>query len=112
MNPLDWNRLTAVHSEQMPAPETIPTASTIAPKGRFTIITGNNVPIANIVPPTQSYHQIALLFLGPLVGNPVISGAGNIEVSGTTPIAPDNAVAILHYNPKNSKYYPERQLNF
>jgi hypothetical protein len=103
---IDFEDLNPVNSK---APVTIASANTIAPKTRFTRITGI-VPIQYIIPPIEEYHELVLLIEADYGGFPTFIIGGNIQFSIAPPAAQavlvgDFGIVRLFYDPRFRKYY-------
>lgn len=94
------NFLTA-QSKQQPYPNTIASATTIAPSTFMTFVSGTT-DVAQITPPLEGQHMLCLIFTDAAPGD--LLTTGNILV-GTTTVAQDKPV-LLFYDPNQAKYYP------
>lgn len=88
-------------SEQNAAPNTIASATTVAPVHKFTFLTGT-AQLETITPPMPGYHQLVMCFTNAAPGAFVTTG--NIK-SAYTPV--QNRPVTLHYIPAENKYYVE-----
>lgn len=86
-------------SEVMPSPVTLATATTIAPKTFLTFLTGNTQ-VANITPPVDAPHMLALVFTDANPG--AFTGAGNVQ---STKDPAQNELVLCYYDPLSAKYY-------
>ena len=99
MSDLLFQNLSTVQSEKQANPGTIASAASIAPKTKFTFITGT-AQLANIVPPVSGYCEITLCFI---TGGPgVFLTSGNIQIA-YQPII--NRPIDLCYDPVSAKWW-------
>lgn len=82
-----------------PAPNTIASATTIAPIHAMTFITGT-VQVATITPPVLGYHELALCFTNASPG--ALLTSGNIKTA-YTPI--QNRPFRMYYDPSTALYW-------
>lgn len=88
-------------SEQNAAPNTIASATVIAPVHLLTFVTGT-VQIATITPPAPGAHILVLIFTNANPG--AFTGAGNV-VGTYDP--QQNVATFLVYDPVTAKYYTQ-----
>jgi hypothetical protein len=96
MPEVDYQNFSTVQSLLQPKPGTLASATTVAPTGFLTILTGNVV-IATITPPLTGVHMIALQF----AGTAGVNAAGNITAVKASVL---NEIMLLVYNPNTAKY--------
>lgn len=99
-----FQNFSTVQSEQQPKPNTVTAATTIAPSGFLTTITGTTA-VATITPPQLGAHMLAIM---PLTTNFAgFTAAGNIGVASITNSTTwGTRVALFVYDPRAAKYYP------
>jgi len=103
---IDFEDLNPVSSK---LPATIASANTIAPKTRFTRLTGT-AQIQNIIPPIEEYHELAFMPEENYAGVSIFIIGGNIEFSTDPPpqigaTINDHCVLRMFYDPRFRKYY-------
>lgn len=103
--PVDWQQLSTVQSEQQPQPNTVASAATIAPKHKFTRVTGTT-PITTITPPVLGYHELTLVFSSAYANalNTGVATRGGIAVAYTSVV---NRPIDVCYDPRTQLYYPK-----
>lgn len=100
-NDLSSASLDLPQSAVMPKPNTIASATTVAPTHIITFITGTTN-IATITPPEDGAHALYFIFTTTTPGQ--LLTTGNILVGSTTVIS--NRPVLLLYDPNAAKYYP------
>jgi len=111
---VDFNDLSPVQDLHMIGATTIPSANTIAPKTRFSLVTGNAI-IQNITPPILSYHELILCFVDTIhVSDPAIAPGGNILTPANLGLsrADPPAYYMFCFDPRIKKYYMATGLVF
>lgn len=101
--PFDFN---TAQSEQQPAPVTMASAATIAPKTKFTRITGT-VSITTITPPNPGgYCELTLIFSSAYANaiNTGVATRGGIAVAYTSVV--DRPIDVC-YDPRTGLWYPK-----
>jgi len=99
MPDLNFQDISTVQNNLQPAPKTIASAATIAPRGFLTFVTGT-VAVANITPPVTGVHLLCLVFTA---GTPVaFATTGNIQ-RAAVPLS--NIPVFLVYDPAGKKYW-------
>jgi len=99
MSDLLFQDLSTAQSNKQPLPPTIASAATIAPKTKFTFLTGT-VTIATITPPTTGYCELTLCFTNASPG--VFLTSGNIQIA-YQPV--QNRPIDLCYDPSSAKWW-------
>jgi hypothetical protein len=97
MPELDFQLLSTVQSNVMPKPNTIASATTIAPTGFITVVSGTAA-IVTVTPPVSGAHMLVLIPSGAFTG----TTAGNLATVITT--AAVGEPILLFYNPNTAKY--------
>jgi hypothetical protein len=98
MPDLNFQDLSTVQSAIQPKPATIASATTIAPTGFVTLISGTAA-IVNITPPVSGAHMLVLIPTGAFT----MTAAGNIALlMGAATVSQP---VFLVYNPVTAKYY-------
>ena len=94
------NFLTA-QSKQQPYPNTIASATTIAPSTFMTFVSGTT-DIATVTPPLEGQHMLCLIFTNATPGD--LLTTGNVLIGTTTVV--QNVPVLLFFDPNQAKYYP------
>ena len=99
MPDVDFQNFSTVQSSLQPKPATIASASTIAPTGFITLVSGTAA-IINITPPVSGAHMLVLIPTGAWT----TTAAGNIVTALAAAVA--NTPILFFYNPNTAKYTP------
>lgn len=94
MADLNFQNFSTVQSNQQPAPVTVAAATTIAPVGLVTFVSGSTA-VTTITPPVSGTHILLVVPTG--ATPPAFTTAGNILVGTTT--AAQNVPLMFLYNP-------------
>lgn len=95
----DFQQLSTVQSGVMPKPVSIASASTIAPVGFLSLVTGTTA-VVTVTPPVSGVHMLCLVFT--TTTPTAFTTAGNINAIAT----PSSGIPLfLVYNPATGKYY-------
>ncbi len=99
MDDLNFQNLSTVQSKLQPAPNTIASATTIAPTTFITYVTGT-VQIGTITPPVSGQHMLCLVFTNGSPGTMLTTGNINVAVVPT-----QNLPTLMFYDPALGKYF-------
>lgn len=94
-----FQALSTVQSDKQLTPKRIASAATIAPDTFLTFVSGV-VQVADITPPIDNMHLLALVFTDADPG--AFTGAGNVL---STKDPAQNELVLLCYDPVSAKYY-------
>lgn len=98
MDDLNFQNLSTVQSKQQPQPNTIASATTIAPTTFMTYVTGT-VQIGTITPPVSGQHMLVLIFTDGAPGTTLTTGNISVAIVPT-----QNLPTFLFYNPTTGLY--------
>jgi hypothetical protein len=96
---LNFQNLSTVQNSLQPKPNTIASATTIAPVTFLTFVTGT-LQVATITPPVTGQHMIALCFTDASPGTMLTTG--NVL---TAVVPTQNIPCLMFYDPNQAKYY-------
>lgn len=105
MSTLDFQNFSTFQSEVQPKPNTIASAATITPVGKFTRVTGTTQ-ITKITPPVDAYHELTFVFTSAYAGAFSSGGSGDGAIHASYTSVADRPVT-LHYDPRTGLYYVE-----
>lgn len=105
MSDLNFQDLSSVQSDKNLQPQTLVAAAVIAPKHKFTRITGAT-PITTIIPPVSGYCELTLVFTTGGTAAALTAGVGvnGIAVSWTS--VADRPIDIC-FDPRTNLWYPK-----
>jgi hypothetical protein len=98
MPDLEFQNLSTVQNSLQPGPATIASATTIAPTGFLSIISGTAA-IVNVTPPVSGTHMLIFIPSGAFT----FTTAGNISLVMTAVV---NSMVVMVFNPLTGKYLP------
>jgi hypothetical protein len=93
---LNFQQLSTVQSNVMPAPVTIASATTIAPTTFISVVSGTTA-VVNVTPPVSGAHMLVFIPSGAFT----TTTAGNLLNALTAAV---NIPMLLFYNPLTAKY--------
>jgi hypothetical protein len=99
MSDLDFQNLSTVQSKLQPYPVTVASATTIAPTGFLTFVTGTTQ-IATITPPVTGAHMLVTIHTN---GSPVDYLTNGNIISAVDPL--QNLPNVFVFDPIQAKYY-------
>jgi hypothetical protein len=98
-NDLNFQNLSSVQGAQQPKPNTIASATVVAPQSFISFISGTAA-IATITPPADGQHELVFIFT--TTTPTAFTTSGNIKTVAT----PSTSVPVLlFYDPSTAKYY-------
>lgn len=105
MSDLNHQDFSTVQSAAQPLPGTLASAATLAPKTKFTRITGTTE-VTTLVPPVSGYCEITLVFTSAYANalNTGVTTKGGIAVAYTS-VA--NRPIDLCFDPRTGLWYPK-----
>lgn len=99
MDDLNFQNLSTVQSKAQPAPNTLASATTIAPTTFITYVTGT-VQVGTITPPVSGQHMLVLVYTNSSPGTTLTTGNINVAIVPT-----QNLPTFLFYDPALGKYF-------
>lgn len=100
MSDLLFQNISTVQSNVQPGPNTIASATTLAPSSFITFVSGTT-DVGTISPPVTGQHMLTLIFTDATPGD--LLTTGNINVGSTT--LAQNVPVLLFYDPNSATYY-------
>lgn len=102
MSDLLFQNFSTVQNAGQPKPNTIASATTIAPSNFMTFLSGTTN-VATITPPVTGAHMLVIIPTDASPGQ--LTTTGNVLVAVTT--LAQNVPVLLFYDPNQAKYIPK-----